>query len=247
MKPLYGLVGRRLGHSFSARFFADKFAKEGTDAEYRNFELTTIDELPRMLQENPNLKGFNVTLPYKEEIIPFLDSLSGEARQIGAVNCVKVEDGRLTGHNTDAYGFCNSLLHLIGDERPDALVLGTGGASKAVKYILQQLGIRFRSVSRSHKNGDLTYDDLAANPSIVCDTKLIINATPLGTFPDVDTFPDLPYSAVTPGHYFFDLVYNPEQTLFMRKGAEYGAKTSNGYEMLVGQAIKAWGIWSGNE
>lgn len=244
MKPLYGLIGRKLGHSFSAKFFADKFRNEGIDAEFRNFELADISDLSGMLAANPNLKGFNITIPYKEEIIPLLDSISPEAQQIGAVNCVKITDGRLAGHNTDVYGFRKSLLRLIGDQRPDALVLGTGGAAKAVWFVLEELGISFRKVSRSSNNGGFTYDDLANEPDTVAASKLIINSTPLGTFPDVDTAPDLPYDAVTPKHFMFDLVYNPEQTLFMKKGQERGARTSNGYEMLVGQAERAWEIWT---
>lgn len=241
---LYGLIGRKLGHSFSARYFADKFCREEIEAEFRNFELPTIGDLTAMLAANPELEGFNVTIPYKEEIIPFLDDMSPEAKRIGAINCVKVDVGRLIGYNTDVYGFRNSLLDLIGENRPDALILGTGGASKAVKFVLSDLGLPFKVVSRNASNGDLTYTDLANNTGLVTVHKLIVNTTPLGTFPDVDTAPDIPYSAVTPGHYFFDLVYNPEQTLFMKKGEAQGAKTSNGYDMLVGQAEKAWEIWN---
>lgn len=244
MKQLYGLVGRKLGHSFSPRYFAEKFRNEGIDAEFRNFELPTIGELPKMLADNHNLRGFNVTIPYKEEIMPLLDDIAPEARRIGAVNCVKIDNGKLTGYNTDIYGFRKSLLNLIGDERPDALVFGTGGAAKAVWYVLDELGISFRKVSRSRANGDLTYDDLAAEPNTVTISKLLVNSTPLGTFPDVDASPDIPYSAITPAHFMFDLVYNPEQTLFMKKGQAQGAHTSNGYEMLIGQAEKGWEIWT---
>ncbi len=242
---LYGLIGRTLGHSFSARYFTDKFHREGIDAEFRNFELAAIDGLKGMLAANPDLRGFNVTIPYKEEIIPLLDGISPEARRIGAVNCVKIENGKLTGHNTDVYGFRKSLLNLIGDERPEALVLGTGGASKAVKWVLADLGIPFKTVSRSSKGGDLTYEDLAKQTDIAAASRLIVNSTPLGTYPNVDDAPDIPYSAITPGHFMFDLVYNPEQTLFMKKGEAQGARTSNGYEMLIGQAERAWEIWNG--
>lgn len=247
MKQLYGLVGRKLGHSFSPRYFAEKFRAEGIDAEFRNFELPTIGDLSKMLSDNPNLRGFNVTIPYKEEIMPLLDVIAPEARRIGAVNCVKIENGKLTGHNTDVYGFRKSLLNLIGSERPNALVFGTGGAAKAVWYVLEELGIPFRKVSRSNANGDLTYADLADEPDIVTGSKLLVNSTPLGTFPDVDAAPDIPYSAITPSHYMFDLVYNPERTLFMKKGQAQGARTSNGYEMLIGQAEQGWEIWNRNE
>lgn len=247
MKQLYGLIGRKLGHSFSGKFFTEKFRTEGIDAEYRNFELETIGQLTDMLAGNPNLRGFNVTMPYKEEILPFLDSLTPEAQRIGAVNCVKIDDGRLTGHNTDVYGFRNSLLGLIGDARPQALVLGTGGASKAVHFVLHELGIPFGTVSRSRDNGEYTYENLAATPEIVTGHKLIVNSTPLGMFPHTDTYPDIPYSAVTPEHFLFDLVYNPEQTVFMTKGEEQGAKACNGYEMLTGQAERSWDIWTGKQ
>ena len=189
------------------------------------------------------LRGFNVTIPYKQAIVPYLSGLSDEARAIGAVNCVKITPEGLTGYNTDAYGFRRSLLNLLGDVRPEkALVLGTGGASKAVKYVLEQLGIAFDAVSRDGKNGAYTYGDLSEE--IVRAHRLIVNATPLGTFPNVEGCPVLPYEALGAGHFLFDLVYNPAVTEFLKRGAAQGAATRNGYDMLVGQAEKAWEIWN---
>ena len=245
MRAQYGLIGKKLGHSFSEKFFSDKFCHEGIEVSYRNFELESIDKISGMLRENPNLQGFNVTIPYKQEIIPYLTDIEGVAKEIMAVNCVKVVDGKLYGYNTDVYGFRRSLLGFIGDNRPKALVLGTGGASKAVDYVLKESGIVYRTVSRSNKNGDMTYDDIKSDPTILSSCRLIVNTTPLGMYPDIETAPDIPYDVLTPEHYLFDLVYNPERTLFMKKGEEYGARTINGYEMLVGQAERSWDIWTG--
>ena len=233
---LYGLIGYPLGHSFSQRYFTDKFAAAGiADCAYRNFPIETIEGVETVLQ-TPGLRGFNVTVPY-------LSGLSDEARAIGAVNCVKITPEGLTGYNTDAYGFRRSLLNLLGDVRPEkALVLGTGGASKAVKYVLEQLGIAFDAVSRDGKNGAYTYGDLSEE--IVRAHRLIVNATPLGTFPNAEGCPVLPYEALGAGHFLFDLVYNPAVTEFLKRGAAQGAATRNGYDMLVGQAEKAWEIWN---
>lgn len=242
----YGLIGFPLGHSFSEKFFREKFARERiTDCEYRNFPLKSIEEVTRMIAENPDLRGFNVTIPYKQAIIPYLDSLSDEARVIGAVNCVAIRPDGMRGYNTDAYGFEHSLLGLIGEARPDALVLGTGGASKAVCYVLERLGIRYKTVSRTASEKNTSYADLT--PDIIRTHRLIVNTTPLGTFPDVDACPGIDYSALTPGHYLFDLVYNPPVTEFLRRGAAQGAATLNGYGMLVGQAEKSWEIWNAAE
>lgn len=239
---LYGLIGYPLGHSFSQKYFTDKFVKEDIqDAEYRNFPISSITGLPELLKSHPTLSGFNVTIPYKEQVIPYLDSIDPEAKAIGAVNCVKIEDGKLTGYNTDVYGFRNSLLDLIGGQRPAALILGTGGASKAVKYVLSDLGIPHIMVSRTPANGRLTYGGL--NEEIIDKHKLIVNTTPLGTFPNTESFPDIPYGLLTEGHFLFDLVYNPSETEFMKQGIVQGAKASNGYDMLTGQAERAWAIW----
>ena len=240
---LYGLIGYPLGHSFSEKFFREKFAAEGiADCRYRNFPIPSIEELPRMLAENPDLRGFNITIPYKQAVLPYLASLSEEAEAIGAVNCVSVSGKELVGYNTDAYGFRRSLLRLIGEERPRALVLGTGGASRAVCYVLEQLGIDCRLVSRSAGEGRTSYEELT--PEIIRERELIVNTTPLGTFPKVEECPDIPYEALTCRHYLYDLVYNPAVTEFLRRGAEHGALTMNGYKMLVGQAEKSWDIWT---
>lgn len=239
----YGLIGYPLGHSFSERYFAGKFVREGiTGVEYRNFPLESIESLPGMLASQPDLRGFNVTIPYKEAIIPYLDELDDESQAIGAVNCVRIDGGRLYGYNTDAYGFRVALLDLIGEERPAALVLGTGGSSKAVRYALRKLEIDYLTVSRTAHPGGLTYRDL--NEQIMASHRLIVNTTPLGMAPNLGSFPNLPYQYLAPGHFLFDLVYNPPITQFLAYGAEHGAATRNGYDMLVAQAEKSWEIWT---
>lgn len=241
MIPLYGLIGYPLEHSFSAKYFAEKFAREGIEALYKNFPLEDIGILPTLPDKYPQLQGFNVTIPYKEKVFEFLSEVSPQAREIGAVNCVKIEEGKLKGYNTDVDGFRDSLLTLIGANRPRALVLGSGGASKAVRYVLTELGIEYRTVARTPKNGEIAYREVGG---IIADHKLIVNTTPLGTFPDVDVAPQIPYERLTQSHYLFDLVYNPEETKFLRLGREQGAQTKNGWDMLVGQAEKAWEIWN---
>ena len=243
----YGLIGYPLGHSFSQRYFTEKFEREGiAGCTYENFPIESIDRLDEVLERHPDLCGFNVTIPYKERIIPRLRSMAEEARKIGAVNCVRVTPEGLVGHNTDTYGFRTSLLKLLDGARPErALVLGTGGASKAVKYVLEQLGIPFDVVSRKASAGDFTYDELTSET--VRTRRLIVNATPLGTFPKTDECPDIPYEAIGETHFLFDLVYNPPLTEFLRRGRQQGAAIANGYDMLVGQAEKAWSIWNGKE
>lgn len=243
---LYGLLGKDLSHSFSEKYFREKFAREGiTDAAYRNFPIAAIEDLPRLLIENPNIKGFNVTIPYKESIISYLSEIDEEAARIGAVNCVVAEWGgggvKFTGYNTDAPAFRDSLLGLIGDERPSALVLGTGGASKAVCHVLSALDIDYSLVSRTPKSSALGYEDLTA--ALIADNRLIINTTPLGTWPLTDRFPNIPYESLTPRHFLFDLVYNPDPTEFLLKGKACGATTQSGMEMLIGQAERSWEIW----
>lgn len=245
MTEQYGLIGRKLGHSFSEKFFSEKFRDEHIDAAYRNFELESIDRLGDVLEQNPNLRGFNVTIPYKQEIIPYLSEIEEVAGGIGAVNCVKIVAGKLYGYNTDVYGFRRSLLDFLAGSRPDALVLGTGGAAKAVEYVLRELGVEYRNVSRKGREGVLTYDDLRRDPRIVTSHELIVNTTPLGMYPAIDAAPEIPYDAITPRHYLFDLIYNPERTLFMARGEARGARTRNGYDMLVGQAERSWDIWNG--
>lgn len=231
---LFGIIGRPLGHSFSKQYFE---SRHGVD--FRNFPLASIGDLPRVLAEHPELEGFSVTIPYKKEILQLLDAISEEARAIGAVNCVKVEGGKLVGHNTDAHGFEVGLRALIGDEKPRALVLGTGGASAAVQWVLRKNDIEFRVVSRT--NG-FTYDDLT--PLDVARHPLIVNTTPLGTAPDVDEKPPIPYGALGEKHYLYDLVYNPPLTSFLAEGKWRGAKILNGRQMLEAQAERNWEIWN---
>jgi shikimate dehydrogenase len=248
----YGLIGRSLEHSFSQRYFTDKFQREGrTEDRYDAFELADIDAFPALLKETPGLVGLNVTIPYKQAVIPHLSGLDPVAAAVGAVNTIAIHaDGRTTGHNTDVEGFRATLLPMLEqlakrdtDIKPRALVLGNGGASRAVAFVLREAGIRFRIVSRDRTMGDLTWEQLDRTVVGVC--PLIINATPLGTFPKVDEAPPLPYTAIGPEHLLIDLVYNPEETLFLKRGKERGATTSNGLTMLHTQAEAAWRIWQG--
>ena len=242
----FGLIGRTLGHSFSARYFADKFQREGLADTHRYdlFELPEIECVKELITTTEGLVGFNVTIPYKQQIIPYLDSLSTEARNIGAVNCVKIEpDGRLTGYNTDIDGIRLSLDKLLGGVEIDAaLVLGTGGASQAVQYVLAERNIPYSIISRDSSKGNLTYDDLKVE--ITSSHHLIINSSPVGMYPHVDQCPDIPYELLTTDHYLFDLVYNPERTLFAERAAAMGAHTLCGLNMLYAQAESAWRIWN---
>ena len=246
MQQLYGLIGQTLGHSFSKDFFNKKFESESIDAEYVNFELPDIGYFMEVIAELPNLCGLNVTIPYKEQIMPYLNSLSEDAKAIGAVNTIAVEynnkDGiRLTGHNTDVIGFSDSIKPLLQPDMRKALVLGTGGASKAVMHGLRALGVEPVAVSRTAAPDWLTYAELT--PEIMKEHKIIVNTTPLGMWPKVDTFPDIPYDLLTPAHLCYDLIYNPDVTAFMKRAAEYGATVKNGLEMLLLQAFAAWQIW----
>ncbi len=245
MKQL-GLIGRKLGHSFSGSYFHDKFEREGLSGEYAYalYELSEIACVEEFIRSTPNLMGFNVTIPYKQQIIPYLDDLSAEARNIGAVNCVKImPDGRRVGYNTDVDGIRLSLGKLLGGVEPTAaLVLGSGGASQAVQYVLAECGIPYQIVSRDVAKGNLTYDDISAE--VISEHNLIINASPVGMFPEVDKAPQLDYSLLTPNHYLFDLIYNPTQTLFLKRGAERGSHTLSGLDMLYAQAEAAWKIWT---
>jgi len=245
----YGLIGCPLGHSFSRDFFSDKFKSEGIKAEYLNFEIPEIHDVMEVLAANPTLRGFNVTIPYKEKIIPFLDEVSKETLQIGAVNVVKVirKNGKpyLQGFNSDVIGFTDSIKPLLRPIHKKALILGTGGASKAVNHALTKcLGLETVFVSRYSRPGTVTYEQIDA--SAVHEYNVIINCTPLGMFPHVDICPKLPYDALSEDNILFDLVYNPETTLFMRKGTQFGATVKNGLEMLVLQAIASWDIWTNN-
>ncbi len=245
---LYGLLGYPLGHSFSAKYFAEKFAKEGIDATYKNFEFAEVADAVAYLLQQDDLQGFNVTIPHKQTIMPYLNGLSAEAEAIGAVNvvCVKRDaDGtvKLLGCNSDVVGFSNSILPLLRPKlHSKALVLGTGGASKAVMYGLRKLGVEPIYVSRTPKEGQLTYNDLT--PEVMRDYKVIVNCTPLGMYPKVDACPDIPYQYLTPDHLLYDLVYNPLETLFMKRGAAQGAVVKNGLEMLHLQAEAAWVDWN---
>jgi shikimate dehydrogenase len=241
----YGLIGYRLSHSFSKKYFNEKFEKEHiADCVYENFPLETIKDFPSLLQTTPGLKGCNVTIPYKEEIIPYLNELDAAAKEIGAVNVVKIlPDGKLIGYNSDYYGFKTSLEKFIPSGQSfRALILGTGGAAKAVAVALKDLGIQYKYVSRSKGEGVLSYDEI--DEKTLQQHSIIVNTSPLGMYPDVDSFPAIPYHYLTDKHYLYDLVYNPEVTTFMRKGQASGAHVVNGLEMLVGQAEKAWEIWN---
>ena len=235
----YGLIGKSLGHSFSESFFTAKFEAEEIDANYKLYELDSIDQVERLIEEH-ELSGFNVTIPYKEQIIPHLDELSDEAKEIGAVNCVVVRDGKKIGHNTDVMGIEASLHWLDLDPDSRVLILGTGGASKAVQYVLRKFSIPYTVVSRNKERGDMTYDELSA--TTIAEHRVIINATPVGTFPDVDA-PNIDYASLTADHKLFDLVYNPAETLFLKQGKAAGASTMNGMLMLQTQAIASWHLW----
>ena len=241
----FGLIGYPLGHSFSKRYFAEKFSAEGiSDARYELFPLEDIQEFPALLTRNPELRGLNVTIPHKQQVIPYLDELDETAARIGAVNVIKFADGKIIGYNSDYQGFMQALQHFYPCYSPSqALILGSGGASKAVQLVLEQLNIPFRVVARNPEAGQLHYSELSAEIMNSC--ALIVNTTPLGTFPHLDSCPPIPYEYLSSHHYLFDLVYNPEETLFMRKGLAKGAKVKNGYEMLCLQAEVAWQIWQG--
>ena len=242
----YGLIGFPLGHSFSVPYFSDKFTKEGIDAVYKNFPLEDISDFESLVSSEPDLAGLNVTVPYKQKVIPYLDALSKTARTIGAVNTIVFcrRDSRLAliGHNSDVIGFEKSLKENLKENHTGAIVLGTGGSSKAVTYVLEKLGIEYQMVSRTEGEDRLTYGEL--DSKLVKKSSLIINTTPLGMHPHTDTFPDIPYNAISSDHLLFDLVYNPEKTLFLSKGEEQGATIVNGYQMLVFQAEGSWERWS---
>lgn len=238
----YGIIGYPLGHSFSRAFFTEKFQREHIDAEYVNFEIPSADMLPGIVQANPNLRGLNVTLPHKEAVIPMLDELSDEAKEIGAVNVIRVRDGRLKGFNSDIIGFMDSIKPLLKPWHQHALVLGTGGASRAIRVGLQRLGIEWTYVSRTPAPGRLTYTDLT--PGLMEHYQVIVNCSPVGMFPHVDACPDIPYQLLTDRHLLYDLVYNPQETLFLKRGAEHGAAVKNGLEMLHLQALASWRFWN---
>jgi shikimate dehydrogenase len=243
----YGLLGYPLTHSFSKRYFTEKFEREKINSTYENFEIDTIEKFPEVVQNNPEVVGINVTIPYKEQVIPYLDELNDSAREIRAVNTIKVQrkgnEVYLMGYNTDTYGFENALKPLLKPHHRKALILGTGGASKALKYVLNQLNIDFISASIEElKDKEIRYADI--DEKMMEERLLIINATPLGTYPKVNSYPDIPYQFISDKHLMFDLVYNPEVSQFLAKGKARGAGIKNGYEMLLGQAIKSYEIWN---
>ncbi len=242
----YGILGYPLGHSFSPSYFNEKFQNEGIDATYEKFELPAITDLQAVIDYTPELCGFNVTIPYKEKVMSYLDTVSPEARAIGAVNVVRVEhDGshtRLYGYNSDVIGFSRSIKPLLLPSHKKALILGTGGASKAVNYGLKQLGLETVLVSRYEKDNTITYAQVT--PELLAEYTVIVNCTPSGMAPHFDECPQIPYEALTPRHLLYDLIYNPDETLFLKKGKAQGATTKNGLEMLLLQAEAGWEIWN---
>lgn len=240
----YGLIGKNISHSFSKKYFTEKFKLLHFDnCEYLNFDIDSIKKFPEIFAETKGLHGLNVTIPYKEEIIPYLDELSKNAEKIGAVNAISISKSKkLKGYNTDHYGFKKALLPLLEEHHQRALILGTGGASKAVAFALRKLKIEFDFVSRNPNEFELSYEEITQE--VFEDYQIIINTTPLGTNPNTETFPNLDYSLFTSKHLAFDLVYNPEETEFLKRAKANGASTKNGYEMLVFQAEKAWRIWN---
>ena len=240
---LFGLIGYPLSHSFSRKYFTEKFEKEGVaDHEYLLFPIPHIEELKKVLSDYPGLKGLNVTIPYKEQVIPYLDELSPVVQQVGACNCIRIDEGRLTGFNTDVVGFKQTLEPHLKPHHNKALVLGTGGAAKAVYHVLRELNIEFTMVSRTSSENTITYEMI--DEQVISEHKLIINTTPLGMHPQVESAPLIPYAFLGTEHYLYDLVYNPDPTLFLKKGMEMGATTENGSEMLVIQAEESWKIWN---
>jgi shikimate dehydrogenase len=240
----FGLIGFPLSHSFSKKYFTQKFVDAGLqDYVYDNFELPSIEALSSMMQNNPYLKGFNITIPYKKQIVPLLHNMTDDVVAMQASNCVKIVNGQLTGHNTDVIGFEKSLMQKLQTHHQAALILGTGGAASAVQFVLRKLGITYLSVSSSQQTGSIGYNELTQE--IVTSHLLIINTTPLGTFPNIEHAPDIPYHLLTEKHFLFDLVYNPPKTLFLQRGEDHGAIIQNGYDMLVYQAEASWDIWNG--
>jgi len=239
----FGLIGFPLSHSFSQKYFTEKFRQLGiTDCQYELYPIEDIDGIGTILQD-PELCGLNVTIPYKQAVIPFLHEKDAVVAAINACNCIRIVDGVLRGYNTDTVGFEGSLVRKLRPHHDRALILGTGGASKAVEYVLRKLGIEYLYVSRNVGYGVLRYEELTGD--ILRRHTLVINTTPLGMYPKVDECPPLPYEVIGPQHYLFDLVYNPDRTLFLRQGEERGAIVENGYDMLIGQAEESWRIWNG--
>ena len=238
----FGLIGYPLTHSFSKKYFTEKFEKEGIDASYSLFPISSIDQLPDLIANDNHLQGLNVTIPYKQAVLPYLSAIDTAAKDTGAVNCIDIQNGMVTGYNTDIIGFRRSLEPLLQPQHTHALILGTGGASLAVKYVLDKLGIAYHFVSRRKGEHVWTYEDIGEE--IVSGHTLIINTTPVGMYPDINACPPLPYQAVSNQHLLYDLVYNPGETLFLAKGKAQGAVIKNGLEMLQLQAEASWDIWN---
>lgn len=245
----YGLIGYPLGHSFSRTYFNQKFEDERLDATYENYEIATVDALPEVIDTNPELKGLNVTIPYKEKVMEYLDTVSPEARSIGAVNVIKItrQEGKTTlkGFNSDVIGFTQSIEPMLEKYHKKALILGTGGASKAVDFAFKSLGLETLKVSRSQKEGTIQYKDVT--PEVVEEYNVIVNCTPCGMYPKTEECPALPYEALNGKNILYDLIYNPDTTLFIKKGKEHGATVKNGLEMLLLQAFASWKFWTGKE
>jgi shikimate dehydrogenase len=239
----FGLIGKNIDYSFSKTYFSEKFERENLFHSYENFDIPSIEQFPKIISETPNLKGLNVTIPYKEEVIRFLNDLDETAQKIGAVNTIKIsENGKLKGFNTDFYGFQKSIENFLPLKKKTALILGTGGASKAIAYALENLGFDFKFVSRKENSNSINYQSL--NQALIENHLLIVNCTPLGTFPNIHEYPPIPYVFITENHLLFDLIYNPAETEFLKQGKIQGAKTANGLKMLELQAEKAWEIWN---
>ena len=239
----YGLIGFPLTHSLSQQYFTQKFIDQGIqDCVYERFSIPSIGDLRDILKTHPDLCGFNITIPYKKEVLAFLTERSKAVEEVGACNCVKIIDGNLIGYNTDVIGFENSLIPFLKPLHNKALVLGTGGAALAIVYVLQKLGIHFSYVSRTATSGQLAYNDLDA--SVLAAYTLIINTTPLGMFPNIEACPAIPYDLLTPEHHLFDLTYNPAVSTFLAKGMQMGATIQNGQQMFVEQAEQSWRIWN---
>lgn len=245
----YGLIGYPLGHSFSVSYFNEKFENEGIDAVYTNYEISSIEGLPEVLDRNPELKGLNVTIPYKEKVMKYLDEISPEAEAIGAVNVIRIthkgDKPYLKGFNSDVIGFTQSIEPLLEPSQKKALILGTGGAAKAISFGLKSLSMETLFVSRTQKAGQLTYDEVT--PDIVKEYNVIVNCTPVGMYPHADECPQLPYEAMDAHTLLYDLIYNPDETLFLKRGKRYGATVKNGLEMLLLQAFASWKFWQGKD
>ncbi|HEY5369270.1 MAG TPA: shikimate dehydrogenase [Hanamia sp.] len=242
---IYGLIGKTLHHSFSARYFSEKFKTDKIpDSQYLNFEMEDLAKEVQSLKKNPEIRGLNVTIPYKTDIIPFLDELTDECQKVNACNCIKIKEGKWIGYNTDIAGFEKSFIPLLKSTHKKALVLGTGGASKAIAFVLEKLNIDFLKVSRKKDESSsvISYDEI--NEAIMTEFQIVINTTPVGTSPNIDECPDLPYQFITDRHYFFDLVYNPQKTLFLSRAEKQGAFIKNGDDMLIIQAEESWKIWN---